>query len=577
MLVTPETRSVPVAALYARVSTNRQAQAQTVASQVAALRERAAADGSPIGTEQEYVDDGYTGASLVRPALERLRDTVALGGVEVLYVHSPDRLVRAYVHQVILLEEFAHAGIRVVFLNQVRQQTPEDELLLQVQGVIAEYERAKITERARRGRRHAASLGSVSALACAPYGYRYRGPGAGGAPARYDVALEEARVVRQVFEWVGRERIPIGEVARRLSANGIVSPTGRPRWNRSTLVMMLHNPAYHGQAAYGRTRSTPWHRTTLLRPQRGRSTYPHRPSTPEPVPAEDWITVAVPPLVEPALFAAVQEQLQENRQRRRERRSGARHLLQGLLVCGSCGYALCGMATRYQTRAGPVHTYTYYRCPGMDPQRFGGERLCHTTPLAASALDAAVWTEVRTLLEDPARLAQELQRRDAALRERLTPGERQASAGQRRKLEQGLGRLIDSYTEGLLLKEEFEPRLARLRQRLAALEEQARQEADQDATGQDLRLLLGSLDEFASKVRAGLADADWHLQREIIRALVKHIEVTSQQITIAFRVGTASAGPAPPDDPLRHCLGRHAIRTHQNLRWGPALEILDLT
>jgi site-specific DNA recombinase len=170
MLVIPETGHVPVAALYARVSTNRQAQAQTVGSQVAARRERAAADGLPIAAEQEYVDDGYTGASLVRPALERLRDLVALGGVEVLYVHSPDRLARAYVHQVVVLEEFARAGLRVVFLNQLRQQTPEDELLLQVQGVIAEYERAKITERARRGRRHAASLGSVSALACAPYG-----------------------------------------------------------------------------------------------------------------------------------------------------------------------------------------------------------------------------------------------------------------------------------------------------------------------------------------------------------------------------------------------------------------------
>jgi site-specific DNA recombinase len=563
MLVTPDTGCVPVAALYARVSTNRQAQAQMVASQVAALRERAAADGLPIAAEQEYVDDGYTGASLVRPALERLRDTVALGGVEVLFVHSPDRLARAYVHQVILLEEFAHAGVRVVFLNQVRQQTPEDELLLQVQGVIAEYERAKITERARRGRRHAASLGSVSALACAPYGYRYHGPGPAGEPARYDVVLEEARVVRQVFEWVGRERVSIGEVTRRLSANRVVSPSGRPWWNRSTLVLMLHNPAYQGQAAYGRTRSTPWHRTTLLRPQRGRSTHPHRPSTPQPVPAEDWIVVAVPSLVEPALFEAVQEQLQENRQRRRERLSGARHLLQGLLVCGSCGYALSGMATRYQTRAGPVHIYTYYRCPGMDPQRFGGERLCQTAPLSASALDTAVWTEVRTLLENPARLAQELQRRDAALRERVTPDERQAGAVQRRKLEQGLARLIDSYAEGLLLKEEFEPRLARLRQRLAALEEQARQEADQDATGQDLRLLLGSLDEFASKVHTGLADADWQLQREIIRALVKHIEVTSQQITVVFRVGPQPTGPAPPGDPLRHCLGRHATPAPQ--------------
>lgn len=139
-------------------------------SQIAALRERAAADGLPIAAALEFVDEGYSGVTLVRPALERLRDLAGLGGVEVLYIHSPDRLARKYVHQVLVLEEFARAGVRVIFLNQAQQQTPEDELLLQVQGGIAEYERAKIVERVRRGRRHAARLGSLSALAHAPYG-----------------------------------------------------------------------------------------------------------------------------------------------------------------------------------------------------------------------------------------------------------------------------------------------------------------------------------------------------------------------------------------------------------------------
>jgi site-specific DNA recombinase len=93
---------------------------------VAALRERAATDGLSLAAEQEYVDDGYSGATLVRPALERLRDVAALGGVEVLYVHSPDRLARTYVHQVVLLEEFARAGVRVVFLRVSQSGAPAD-------------------------------------------------------------------------------------------------------------------------------------------------------------------------------------------------------------------------------------------------------------------------------------------------------------------------------------------------------------------------------------------------------------------------------------------------------------------
>jgi site-specific DNA recombinase len=120
--------------------------------------------------EQECIDDGYSGATLVRPGLERLRDVVAAGGIARLYVHSPDRLARKYAYQVLLVDELQRAGVEVVFLNRELGQTPEDELLLQVQGLVAEYERAKILERRRRGKRHAAQAGSVSVLSAAPYG-----------------------------------------------------------------------------------------------------------------------------------------------------------------------------------------------------------------------------------------------------------------------------------------------------------------------------------------------------------------------------------------------------------------------
>jgi len=556
MRLAPATPSIHVA-LYARVSTDRQAEAQSVDSQLVALRERAAADGQPIAAEREFVDEGYSGATLVRPALERLRDLAAAGGVERLYVHSPDRLARKYVHQVLLLEEFARAGVRTMFLNQAIQQTPEDELLLQVQGVIAEYERAKIMERARRGRRHAARLGSLSALAHAPYGYRYVSPAQGGDPPRYEVVLDEARIVRQVFVWVGRDRLSIGAVARRLTALGAPTRQGKPRWDRGTVGAMLKNPAYKGEAAYGRTRSGPWQRHGL-RPQRGKSAYPRQPATLQPVPPEEWITLAVPALVDAALFAAVQEQLRENQRRARERVRGARYLLQGLLVCGGCGYAVPGSSVSYRTRDGQAHTRSYYRCPGRNAPRFGGEPLCRTPPLAAPPIEAAVWAEVRAILADPTRLEAEYQRRAEALKDTSAQTERHATTIQLHKLQQGLARLIDSYTEGLIAKAEFEPRVVRLRQRIAALEEQARQEADEAVASQDLLLLVGRIDEFATKVQAGLADADWPLRREIIRALVKQIEVTAEYVTVVFRISSQLHGPGPPHTHLQYCLSRLA-------------------
>jgi site-specific DNA recombinase len=226
------------AAIYARVSSEQQAEAHTIASQVTALRERVTTDGLVIPAALQFLDEGYSGATLVRPALERLRDTAAAGGMDRLYVHSPDRLARKYAYQVLLVEEFGRLGVEVVFLNRELGRSPEDDLLLQVQGMMAEYERAKILERHRRGKLHAARAGSVNVLSGALYGYRYVNKHAGGGHARYDLIPEEARVVRQVFAWIGRERLSIGEVCRRLMQAGERTRTGRTVWERSVVWVL---------------------------------------------------------------------------------------------------------------------------------------------------------------------------------------------------------------------------------------------------------------------------------------------------------------------------------------------------
>jgi site-specific DNA recombinase len=222
-------------AIYARVSSDQHAEAQTVASQVAALQERVAAEGLTLPDARQFIDEGYSGATLVRPALERLRDIVAAGAVDRVYGHSPDRLARKYAYQVLLVDECRRAGIEGIFLNRALGQSPEDDLLLQVQGMIAEYERAKIIERHRRGKRHAARAGVVNVLSGAPYGYRYVTKYAGGGQARYESISDEARLVRQVFAWVGRDRLTIGEVCRRLTQAGEVTRTGKTVWDRSAV------------------------------------------------------------------------------------------------------------------------------------------------------------------------------------------------------------------------------------------------------------------------------------------------------------------------------------------------------
>ena len=541
-------------AIYARVSSQQQVEADTIASQVAALEERVGVDGLELPGEMRFLDEGYSGATLVRPGLERLRDLVAMGGVDILYVHSPDRLARKYAYQVLLIDEFERAGVKVFFLNRELGRTPEDELLLQVQGIMAEYERAKILERSRRGKRHAAHRGAVSVLSNAPYGYRYVRKQDGGGEARYEIALEEARVVRQVFEWVGIERVSIGEVCWRLGQSGVETRTGKGVWDRSTLSGMLRNPAYKGTAAFGKTRVSAM--VPRLRAYRGRSLQPRRPYTTTQVPDEEWISIAVPPIVSAEVFVAVQEQLQENKRRARQRKRGARYLLQGLVTCARCGYAYYGKAISTRAAKGRRRHYAYYRCIGTDAYRFGGERVCANKQVRTDLLDEAVWGEARSLLEDRERIRREYERRLRPVKGNDLSG----VDGQLGKLKRGLTRLIDSYAEGLIEKEEFEPRTVRLRKRIAVLEEQAKQLMDAKGLQAELRLVIGRLDDFAAQVGEGLDDADWTTRREIIRALVKRVEVDEERVNVVFRVNPDPVAGSPSPGILPHCRGR-AIAT----------------
>ena len=309
-----------IVALYARVSSDQQAKSGTIESQLAALKERIASDGEQIAEELCFIDAGVSGATLIRPQLEKLRDRAAMGLMDRLYVLSPDRLSRKYAHQVLLIEELSACGVQIVFLNHAIGTTPEEELLLQMQGMIAEYERAKIMERNRRGKLHGAKRGSVNVLSTAPYGYRYIRKQFDGAPAQYVIDLAQAATVRKIFHWIGVERLSIGEVVRRLDAEGIETATGKAHWDRSVVWGMLQNPAYMGRAAFGKTRA----REPLPRVRAPR----HSAETPKKgysavrTDRDAWIEIPVPALVSEQLFVAVQEQLDENRKHARQRRRG---------------------------------------------------------------------------------------------------------------------------------------------------------------------------------------------------------------------------------------------------------------
>jgi site-specific DNA recombinase len=292
---------VTSAAIYARVSSARQKKDQTIGSQTQALRAHAAQNRLEVPPGWVFEDEGHSGATLIRPALEALRDLAAQGLVDVVLCYSPDRLARKFAYQALLIEEFARAGAKVEFVNGPRGDSPEDQLLIQFQGMFAEYEKAQLTERYRRGKAYRARSGPVNVLGGAPFGYRYirKTPEAG---ARYEITGHEAVLVAEMFRRYADDGATIADLARWLTSQGVATRTGKHRWDRSVIWGMLRNPAYQGRAVFGKTQviheQPGLNRVARLQ---GRTT-PRAVKTVD-RPREEQTEIAVPAIVDQDTFA----------------------------------------------------------------------------------------------------------------------------------------------------------------------------------------------------------------------------------------------------------------------------------
>jgi site-specific DNA recombinase len=545
-------------ALYGRVSSERQADELTIQSQVAALQQRITADGYKLESELRFLDDGFSGNTVQRPALERLRDLAYSGVIDRLYVHSPDRLARKYAYQVVLMEEFSKHGVTIIFLNDVAGlQSPEGNLLVQMQGMIAEYERAKILERTRRGRRFAARQGKVSVLGHAPFGYRYVPKHEAGGEARYEVLAEDSQHVQALFTWVGVEGLSLGEVARRLRQQGVPTPKGQACWDRATIRGMLLNPAYRGTAKYGKTRILP--RKNERRVMRGAPPKPRSDKIAVPTTSAEQEEIAVPALVSAELFQAVAERLEENRRRYRGQKKGTEYLLSGLLVCARCQSAYCGRRQRVK----PTTEYVYYRCLGGDRYRHDGDRIC-TNAGVPGRIEKAVWSDVCALLQEPERLRREFEERlHQPARDNAEVTRLQQSIVQHKRR---IARLIDAYENSWLDKAEFEPRVRTAKERLARDEATLTEHQQTSIDDEELRLVIGQFEVFAEHMSASLEQADFETKRKLLRLLIKRIEVTDHDVRVVYKVSLRPFVLSPSSGGfLQHCLKFHVKAQGDNL------------
>jgi site-specific DNA recombinase len=527
------------AAIYARVSTDKQGRDQTVDSQLEALRRWATANGHELKDEHVYIDEGYSGARLDRPALDRLRDAAREGEFDVLGVYSPDRLARRYAYQVLLLEELRKAACEVEFIQRPISDDPHDQLLLQIQGAIAEYERAVLGERFRRGKLQKARAGHWIA-GQAPYGYRYV-PNRNGVPGHLEIEEVEAEVVRMLYRWLIDERMTVRQILKRLAAGPWRPRNGKRLWSNSVVHRVLSDPLYSG-TAYA-------NRHVLVAPRRPRTTGPRagQPTCRKDRPREEWIPIPVPAIVDAMTYQNASEQLARNSALSFRNNTRNDYLLRCLLTCRTCGLAMCGVTT---SGARGRRQHRYYMCHGKDTLARDRTHPCPQRRPRAEELDAAVWDHVKGLLDDPSTLAAQFQERarqaDALDADAHAAG--QTWEAQLRRLDREEQRLLDAYQAEAIDLDELKQRREQINSRKHLLSLQRDQEQRLRSERQTAKEVWADLTAFCERVRSRLDEATLAERQRILQLLIDRVIVGEDSLEIrhVIPLGRLKAEPASP-------------------------------
>jgi site-specific DNA recombinase len=500
-------------AVYVRVSTPQQAQTQTIEQQLTLLEGYCQEHHWPWPPAAIFRDDGFSGGSLQRPGLNALRDAVIQGSATHVLVTAPDRLARKYVHQVLLIEELAQAGCQVQFVERPMSDDPHDQLLLQIRGAVAEYERSLIVDRTRRGRWAKFVAGSLLPWSRPPYAYRLS-PDRPGDPQGVQLEPTEAARVAEMFAYYLEDGHTLWGLTKHLTDLEIPAPGGRTCWRKSTVRSILTNPVYTGQVYVGRRQPRqPQRRRNPLKPV-GMRTHSQRLT-----PREQWTWVAhVPAIISQEVFERVQSKLADNQAKARRNNRVHDYLLRALVSCGECTLAW---------HARTCGAYQYYFCTGGKRRAESGlDQRCRVRSIPVEDLDHLVWDDLCTVLQQPELITQALERAQGGA---WLPQELQARRSNLRKahatLERQIERLTDAYLAEVLGLDEYRRRREVLEQRQATLALQEQQLEAQVARRRDLAAFVESIDGFCRRVAQGLAEASFEERRQLVELLVDRVVV----------------------------------------------------
>lgn len=508
------------AILYARTSTELQKKDKTIESQVAEVEKFAEENKYEI--LEQYLDDGWSGTLLARPALDRLRDEAQEGLFEAVLIYDPDRLARKFAYQALVTEELEELGIDVVFINRPKAETPEDKILQGFQGLFAEYERAKILERTRRGKLHKARNNKIIGN-YPPYGYRYI-PKTKRREGSYSVDEKEARVVKMIFDWVANQGCSLHEVRRRLHEKGIKARKSRStRWQNSTLSRLLRNETYIGTTYYNKTLSVipknPRETDGYKRVKKSSRKYKKR---------EEWIAIDVPAIVDTETFYKAQEQLKKNAffSKRNQKRH---YLLSGLVFCGECESRMAGDGT---SRKSSSKTYSYYRCTERI-RKFPKESSCIAKSISAELIEKVIWSKICEVLNDPERVLKQLEEQRSKQKKLIEQIVSQDESFDKKleTLDVEEKRLVKAYREKVLSLSQLKEQMEEITEGRKSIKDEKKKllsESKEPA----LKASPDVVKNYCEKIRDQLPDFTPEDKQQLLRLLVEKIIVNGKQVKI---------------------------------------------
>ncbi len=510
-------------ALYARVSTKRQEKEGTIASQIDVLNQYALENNFEIAPEYICKDEGYSGSILARPALDKLRDGAQLNAFDAVLVLSTDRLSRKYAYLILILEEFERFGTKVIFYDQPPTDDPHSALMIQIQGAVAEYERAKISERHRRGKIYRARQGEVF-WHSVPYGYK-RISRQDGVPAHVVINEADADVVRKIFSWHAYEGMSIRQITKRLDKEGYPTPKGGPYWGETTVHRILGRESYLGTLYYNQSGLTtasadsenPYKKIRFKKPE------------------SEWIPVSIPVIIDQDTFERSKAQHTPNQQFSPRNLKDEHWLLRRLLRCEKCGLK-CACVTDKKNR---ISRY-YYRCEKQGPVWWRDR--CQRTHIRAEPLDDLVWYEVKNHLLNPKLLLKaQTGLTDLRLLDKSVIGTQILNAKKRLALVQTeKRRLIDAYQSGLIEKPDFSERIEKVSLRISSLENDLSVlEEDGQKTIEEAQL-YNCISKFSSTVTDRLDSMAFHERQLLVRTVLDEVTVKDNVVKLHFKI------PLPP-------------------------------